>query len=61
MSQGFDRGIAKLIVTSPNLYAAQQTISALRTAVPGARVRGAGFSAIFILEAEGDATDKKAL
>jgi tRNA(Ser,Leu) C12 N-acetylase TAN1 len=51
------RGTAKIIVTSRELYAARQTITSLRAAVPGARIRGAGFRGIFILEAEGDALE----
>jgi len=48
---------AKLIVTSRELYATRQTIASLRAAVSGARIRGAGFRGIFILEAEGDALE----
>jgi len=56
-SERLSRGTAKLIVTSRELYAARQTIASLRAAVPGARIRGAGFRGIFILEAEGDALE----
>jgi tRNA(Ser,Leu) C12 N-acetylase TAN1 len=49
--------IAKLIVTSQDLYVAWQTVAALKAAAPGGRVRRAGFRGIFILEAEGDALE----
>lgn len=44
----------KLIVTSRGLQPARYLRSALRSAIPGARVRGTGFRGIFALEAEGD-------
>lgn len=48
------REMAKLIVTSGGLSTARQARFALRTAVPGARIRSTGFRAIFFLEAQGD-------
>lgn len=57
MSESPSRGTAKLIVTSRELYAVRQTITALRTTVLGARIRRAGFRGIFTLEAEGDALE----
>jgi len=44
--------IAKLIVTSAGLELARRTRSALRKAVPGARIRRGGFKGVFTLEAE---------
>lgn len=49
--------MAKLIVTSRSLYSARRTVPALRRAVPGARIRGAGLMGIFILETEGDSLE----
>ena len=57
MSGGPGCRIAKLIVTSRELYSTRQTIASLRATVSGARIRGAGFRGIFILEAEGDALE----
>jgi tRNA(Ser,Leu) C12 N-acetylase TAN1 len=45
------------MVTSREIYARRATIAALKTALPGARIRGAGFRAIFIIEVEGDALE----
>jgi tRNA(Ser,Leu) C12 N-acetylase TAN1 len=49
--------IVKLIVTSRGLEPARHLRFALRDAIPGARVRSAGFRGIFALEAEGDASE----
>jgi tRNA(Ser,Leu) C12 N-acetylase TAN1 len=43
----------KLIITGRGLEPARQLRFALRRAIPGARVRSAGFRGIFTLEAEG--------
>lgn len=47
----------KLIVTSRGLEPTRYVRSALKHAIPGARVRGTGFRGIFALEAEGDAAE----
>jgi tRNA(Ser,Leu) C12 N-acetylase TAN1 len=49
-----DTGIVKLVVTGRWPHVARQIKSALRKAVPGARIRSAGFRSVFILEAAGD-------
>jgi DNA polymerase-4 len=46
---------ARLLVTARGLRAGRQAAWALREAVPEARVRGAGFGGILLLEASGDA------
>jgi tRNA(Ser,Leu) C12 N-acetylase TAN1 len=49
--------IAKLMVTSREMYVRRATVASLKKALPGARVRGAGFRGIFIVEAKGDALE----
>lgn len=46
--------IAKLMVTSREIYARRATIASLKSALQGARIRSAGFRGIFIIEARGD-------
>jgi len=45
------------MVTSREIFARRETIASLRAALPGARVRSAGFRAIFIIEVAGDALE----
>jgi tRNA(Ser,Leu) C12 N-acetylase TAN1 len=52
MPEGFQA--ARVVVTSRTLFGARRTISALKRAVPAARIRSAGLRGILILEAEGD-------
>jgi tRNA(Ser,Leu) C12 N-acetylase TAN1 len=54
MSERPNQKIAKLMVTSREIYARRATISSLKAALPGARTRSAGFRGIFIIEAGGD-------
>jgi tRNA(Ser,Leu) C12 N-acetylase TAN1 len=54
---GPNQKIAKLMVTSREIFARRETIASLRAALPGARVRSAGFRAIFIIEVAGDALE----
>jgi tRNA(Ser,Leu) C12 N-acetylase TAN1 len=54
MIEEFQHNTVQLIVTSRGLVPARHLRSALRTAIPGARVRSAGFRGIFALEAGGD-------
>jgi tRNA(Ser,Leu) C12 N-acetylase TAN1 len=49
--------VIKLIVTSQGLEPARYLRSALRRAVPGARVRSSGFRGVFTLEGEGDPSE----
>jgi len=56
-SQSSDQGIAKLIVTSRDFHTIRKTISALKKAVPEARIRSTGFRAVFSLEVEGDSLE----
>lgn len=53
MSEEFRQEIVKLIVTSRGLEPVRHLRFALRAAIPGARVRSAGFRGILALEAEG--------
>ena len=57
MPQAIQREIVKLIVTSRGLEPARYLRSALRAAIPGARVRSTGFRGIFAVEAEGDSSE----
>lgn len=45
---------AKVIVTARRPRQGRRIRSALRRAIPGAEVRGAGFSSVYVLEADGD-------
>jgi tRNA(Ser,Leu) C12 N-acetylase TAN1 len=49
--------IAKLIVTTREIYAMRATVASLKAALPGARIRGAGFRGIFIIEVAGDSLE----
>jgi tRNA(Ser,Leu) C12 N-acetylase TAN1 len=46
-----------LLVTSRSFYAVGRARRALAAAVPGAHIRGAGFGAVLLLDAEGDALE----
>lgn len=54
MPEAVQPRIVKLIVTSRGVEPARRFRSALRGAVPGARVRSSGFRGVFAVEAEGD-------
>ena len=54
MAEDIRNEIAKLIVTSAGLETARRTRSALKAAVPSARIRRTSFKGIFSLEAAGD-------
>jgi tRNA(Ser,Leu) C12 N-acetylase TAN1 len=54
MPQDLQHELVKLIITSRGLEPARHLRFALRAAIPGARVRSAGFRGIFALEAGGD-------
>jgi tRNA(Ser,Leu) C12 N-acetylase TAN1 len=49
--------IAKLLVTSREIYARRATIASLKAVLPGAHTRSAGFRGIFMVEAKGDAIE----
>lgn len=51
MAEKLERQVGKLLITSRGLEPARDLRLALKTAIPGARVRSAGFKGIFILEA----------
>jgi tRNA(Ser,Leu) C12 N-acetylase TAN1 len=57
MSEELQQEIGKLIVTSRGLEPPRYVRFALRTAVPGGRVRSTGFRGIFALEAAGNASE----
>jgi tRNA(Ser,Leu) C12 N-acetylase TAN1 len=57
ISERSNQKIAKLMVTSREIYARRPTIASLKLALPGARIRSAGFRAIFIIEVGGDALE----
>jgi tRNA(Ser,Leu) C12 N-acetylase TAN1 len=54
MAEDIRNEIAKLIVTSAGLETSRHTRSALKAAIPTARIRRTGLKGIFSLEAEGD-------
>lgn len=49
------RRTAKLLVTGAGTYTGRRPRTALRKAIPGAKVQRTGFPSVFILETEGDA------
>lgn len=52
-----NRSHIKLVVSSRSLYATRWTRSALRKALPGARIRRTAFTAVFVVQAEDDALE----
>jgi len=57
MAGGPNQKIAKLMVTSREIFARRETIASIKATLPGARTRSAGFRAIFIIEVGGDALE----
>jgi tRNA(Ser,Leu) C12 N-acetylase TAN1 len=57
MAENGGQELAKLIVTSAGLETARETRFALRTTIPGARVKRTGLKGIFSLEAAGNVLD----
>ena len=57
MVEELQHKVGKLIVTSRGLEPVRHFRFALRTAIPGARVRSTGFRGILAVEAEGDSSE----
>jgi tRNA(Ser,Leu) C12 N-acetylase TAN1 len=57
MPQDLQHELVKLIITSRGLVPARHLRSALRAAIPGARVRSAGFRGVFALGVGGDVSE----